>query len=484
MPNLMWLFVVPFIAALILFLCAYCSARNIKALAVTLSLIPLAIVLYNTSHWIGSEVRYDWLPALSISFHLSIDSLSLVFLYLTAIIVPISLAAVDEEHVPLANMFYGLILFLEGLLIGFFTTRDLALFTVFWEAMLLPLYFVISLWGGSKRKHAALQFLIYMIAGSALLVAAVLALYFTSGQSTFDMDVLAKTSYLTPYAPWICGVFLLAFAVKTPLFPFHAWLPDAYTQAPIAGTILLSAILSKAGIYGFLRVGMEQFPQLMQSFGPLLMGFAIAGVFYGGFSAWGQRDYKRLVAYSSLSHVNFILAGVFIWDQAAHTGAVLQSVNHAVTIAGLFLVAKWLEDRIGTTEIAKGGGLAKYLPQLCWLTFIFVLASVALPSTNNFVGELLIFFGLFGKNPMLTALLGLSIILSAIYMLRFMQKLYFGHPHQDNHFSNDIHWKEFALALPLIVLIFWVGIYPKPLLHQAATAAEKISSYATPQVPQ
>lgn len=472
----MWLFVIPFFASLIAFFLPEISGKNKKWIAVALSLLPLALLVCNFKNWIGSHVEYAWLPVLSIEFYLRVDALSLVFLFLTAAIIPISLLAMPSKSLSFPNMFYGLILLLQGLLIGFFTSRDLALFTLFWEAMLLPLYFLISLWGGPKRQYAAIKFLIYMIAGSVLMVAAILALFLAdasaSGQGSFNFDHLAKVSAGAPHAVWLFAIFMLAFAVKTPLFPFHAWLPDAYCQAPIAGTILLSAILSKAGIYGFLRIGTEFFAPFLKEWGLLLLGLAIAGVLYGGLAAWMQKDFKRLIAYSSFSHVNFVLVGVFVGSQVAREGAILQALNHGITIAALFLVAGWLEQRLGSTQMGNVGGLAKFMPRLCWLTLFFVVSSIALPGLNNFVGEILILFGLFGLNPWLAALLGLSIILSVIYMLNWMQNIYFKAPTFYQETWVDIKGKEWAVALPLVLLMLWIGIYPAPVLKQIEPAAE------------
>lgn len=479
MQKLMWLSIIPFLSSIAAFLCPSFSDKNKKNFALILSLIPLVLLLsFSASNWIGSAVNFPWLSPLSIEFFLEVDSLSLLFLYLTAILVPISLLSVRTYELPFPNTFYGLVFLLQGLLIGFFTARDLVLFVIFWEAMLFPLYFIITLWGKEERRTAALKFIIYMIAGSSLMVIAVLGLYFSSlsqGIGTFNLDHLAKIVSQTPSAPWIFAIFVLAFSVKTPLFPFHAWLPDAYYQASTPGTILLSSLLSKAGIYGFLRIGIGLFPELMKEWSPLLLGFAIAGVLYGGLAAWMQKDYKRLIAYSSFSHVNFILAGIFVWNEAAHEGAILQALNHGITIAGLFLVSGWLEERLKSTEMSPFGGLAQYLPQLCWLTMIFVLSSVALPGTNNFIGELLILFGLFGQYPSSTLFLGLSIILSVIYMLRWMQHVYFESPKAGmaSHL-RDIRIREFLIASPLVALIFWIGIYPDPMLKHVMAAQKSM----------
>lgn len=478
MNSLFGFFLLPFLMSLLILLLPSGSKRVLKNVAVVLSLLPLVWLLYNHSNWIGTSVEHAWLPTLSIDFYLKIDALSLLFLYLTAIIIPISLLAMPSIMLTSPRVFYSLILFLQGLLIGFFTSRDLALFTIFWEAMLLPLYFVINLWGGPKRQMASLKFLIYMLAGSVFMVAAVLALYFaaatTSGTGTFNLDALAAISSSAPYASVLFAIFLLAFAVKTPLFPFHAWLPDAYYQAPVAGTILLSALLSKAGIYGLLRIGIGLFPTQMQAWSPILLGLAIFGVLYGGLAAWMQKDYKRLIAYSSFSHVNFILAGLFVWNQTAQSGAILQALNHGITITALFLVASWLEMRIGTTAIGHDHGLAKFLPKLCWLTLFFVLSSVALPGTNNFVGELMILLGLFSQSPWLAAILALSVIVSVIYMLRWMQKVYFETPSPFQSAWVDIRTKELVIALPLIALILWIGIYPAPILRQVEASQKSL----------
>lgn len=465
MSLLMLLFLIPFAAAVLAFFLPL--GRQLKVFAFIFSLFPLAMLIFGNEGWIGQTVNHMWFPQISIYFHLHVDALSLLFLFLTAIVIPIAILATNDASLERPHAFYALIFGLEGLLFGFFTARDLALFTVFWEAMLLPLYFLISFWGGETRQKTALKFLVYMVAGSALMIAAVLALYlasFTIVQGgTFNLDVLQKVAHTAPHAAWICAIFLLAFSVKTPLFPFHAWLPDTYCEAPVGGTILLSAILSKAGVYGIVRIGIELFPSLMEAWEPLLLGLAIAGTLYAALAAWRQSDYKRLIAYSSLSHVNFVLAGLFVWDLTAHTGAILQAFNHGITIAGLFLVAGWLEERIGSTSIERATGLAKNLTRLCWLTLFFVLSSVALPGLNNFIGELLVLFGLFKQNPWLAFILGLTVIFSVIYMLRWMEKMYFGKPNSIP--GKDIGWCQLAIASPLVALILWVGIYPTPLLR-------------------
>ncbi len=458
------LLILPFILAGIFWLAPKISSHAFRWMALLCSLLPLLVLIMNHDQAVGAELNYPWFSAVPIAFHAKVDALSLLFLYLTALIVFFSICSVDDKVLAAPKFFYFLVFLLEGLLFLFFTMRDLVFFTIFWEAMLLPLYFLINVWGGHKREAASLKFLIYMIAGSALLVFAVLTLYLAGGK-TFDIDQLAAVTSSLTFAPIACAIFLLAFAVKTPLFPFHGWLPDAYCQASTPATILLAGILSKAGIYGIFRIGFELFPLLLKEWSPVLLALSIAGVFYGGLSAWMQHDFKRLIAYSSFSHVNFILVGLFVWDATARTGALLQVFNHGITITALFLVAGWLEQRLQTTSLLNVSGLTQFLPHLSWLTLFFVLASVALPGTNNFVGELLILYGLFVTDPWVAGGLALSVILSVIYMLRWMQKMYFEGPTFFQEKWVDIGGREMAIAAPLIALVLWVGIYPNPLIN-------------------
>lgn len=476
MTQLMLLFCTPLIASVLITFLWRLSSTAVQKLAFVASMIPLLLLLYGGSTWIGTTVSYPWITALPITFHLAIDSLSLLFLYLVACVVPVAIVAAPVSTLP--NAFFGLILFLEALLIGFFTARDLVVFVVFWEAMLIPLYLIIAFWGGQQRRAAAMRFLIYMIAGSVFLVAALLTLYFlpqgTAPQGTFDIDALAKIVSQQPLSYWVGAAFLLAFVVKTPLFPFHAWLPDAYCQAPLGGTILLSALLSKAGIYGILRIGLGLFPTLIARWSSALIALAVVGVLYGALVAWRQQDFKRLIAYSSFSHVNFVLVGLFVSNETAYIGSILQAINHGVTITGLFLVAGWLEQRLHSTALSKAGGLAKPLPYLCWFSLVFALSSVALPGTNSFVGEILIFLGLFRLQPWMTALLATSVILSAVYMLHWMQALFFGPQRSTSSTYRDLSVKEGLVLIPLVAAVVGLGLYPTPLLDQATPYAQSL----------
>ncbi len=473
MPYLMSLFFLPLVSALLMGFLKGITRQQQQWLAFLLSLLPLAFLLGSYPHWLGAEERYPWFPFLSIEFSLKVDFLSLLFLYLTAIVTPISILSLNPGKINRPHYLYSLILFLQGLLIGFFTANDLVVFTVFWEAMLFPLYFIISIWGGVNRKNAAFKFIVYLIAGSSLMIIGLLALYYSAGLETFAIDQLSNDSMI--YSPWVFAVFALAFAVKAPLFPFHGWLPDSYYEAPIPGSILLAGLLSKASIYGFLRVGIGLFPSHMIEWSSIFLWLAIIGVFYGGLVAWMQDDFKKVIAYSSFSHVNFILVGIFAWSQISQSGAVMQAFNHGITITALFLIVGWLYERVNTTDLNTFGGLARYFPQLCWITLFFVLSSIALPGLNNFIGEIMILWGLFISQPFPAALLASTVILSALYMLKWMQQIYFGRPSQLSFMYRDISKKEIAICLPLILIILGVGVYPAPIITKIKPSEHAIA---------
>jgi NADH-quinone oxidoreductase subunit M len=474
MLALLLLFLIPFFMAVIVLGCAKLLAVNIRNIAFIASLVPLVFLVLGADHWYMSSFDHPWLPTLGVRFHLAVDNLSLIFLYLVNIIIPITVVSMRPQTIRHASVFYALILLLQGLLIGFFTAGDLLLFTFFFEALLLPAYFLISGWGDDQKENAAFTFIIYMIAGSALMIAGVLSLYFSA--STFDIVALTKTAQSVPLAAPIAFVFLLAFAVKTPMFPLHGWLIKSYYHAPVAATILLSALLSKAGIYGIIRVSMGLFPNLMQQWSPILLTLSIVGVLYGALAAWAVSDYKKVIAYSSFSHVNFILVGLFAYNEMATSGAIFQAVNHAITITGLFLVAAWLETRLNTTHFGKTTGLARYMPKLAWLTLFFILSSVALPGLNNFISEAMLLYGLFQVNMWRALVVGLTIILSVMYMLRWFHVVYFNEPSKLRSDYRDISRNELLIALPLVVLIIWLGLYPKPVLTHVVAATTNIQT--------
>lgn len=447
---------------------------TLKRTAILLSILPLFLFLYFWIYDLRPQIDRPWIPSLGIHFALSIDSLSLIFIVLTTLITPLAILVSDEHKIQNPLAFYGSILILELMLLGFFCAADLILFAFFWEGMLIPIYILLVCWGDEEREKTGMKFLLYTLSGSVLMIIAILSLYFLNPAHDFLISAIAAHAAQSAYTPYLCAIFLLAFAVKTPLFPFHGWLPDAYCRSPLPVTILLSAVLSKAGIYGFLRIGPTFFFAQIETWSPFLLTLSIGGVIYGAFAAWMQADFKRLIAYSSLSHVNFILAGIFVQQKTAATGAILQSLNHALTVAALFIAADWVERRIRTTSIHKCGGLCLYMPKLCWMTLFFVLASIGLPGLNNFVGEILILFGFVVKRPWTAPIIATTLILSAVYMLRWMQQLYFGPPHLAEHAKNDLSKKELLIGLGLATAVLFLGIRPGPLLDQAHSAMQTI----------
>lgn len=452
MSSLFLLFFLPFALSLGAFL--FKPSRKVAIMA---GVLPLFLLLLQHSHWLGLNISFSWFAPLSVAFSLAIDAPTLLFLYLTAFIIPAALYLAPEDDDR--YLFYGLVFALEWLLFGFFMAQDLALFIVFWEAMLFPLYFILCLKGEGDRHKTAFTFLLFMFSGSVFMIAGAIALYLSSG--TLDLGSLSSSTALSP---WISLAFLLAFAVKTPLFPLHSWLPVTYFKAPFSGTILLAALLSKAGIYGLFRLHSIVILPLAP-WQPLLLTLALAGVFYGAFAAWREADFKRLLAYTSFSHVNFILAGLMVERSLAHTGALLQAFNHGVTITALFLVAWWLKERLGTTSFPSWGGYGALFPRLCWLTLFFILSAVALPGTNNFIGEIAILLGIFQSAPWHAAFLAASVIFSVVYLLRWMQKLYFGTGALASESAADITKTEMVIALPFILLILWLGFYPMAILQ-------------------
>ncbi len=410
-----------------------------QKLAFFFSLVPLTLLLSGQTE----SVQENWFLGETVKFHLALDTLSLVFVYLVAILIPICILVQESK--------FCLTLLLQGLLIGFFSAQDLMFFTFFFEAILIPLFFMLQ---------RPFKFIIYMIAGSSLMILGALSLYLAA--NSFDLTYLKEHAERIAHAEIYAFIFLLAFAVKTPLFPLHGWLADSYTLAPTSATILLSSLLSKAGIYGIIRIAFGLFPTIMSLWNPVLLLFAIGGVLYGAFAAWGQNDYKRLIAYSSLSHVNFILVGLFAGTLIGLQGAIFASVNHSITIAGLFIVSGWLEMRLGTTTLAGASGLTATMPKLSWITLFFILSSVALPGLNNFISEIMVLYGLFQISFWQTLLVGTTVIFSVIYMLKWFHTVYFNAP-QHNGYS-DIQAKEVLILTPLIVLILVLGIYPSIVL--------------------
>lgn len=435
------------------------------------------------------EERGAWVPAAGIGFHLGVDGLSVSLVALVTVLVPVAIAASADQVRERAKGFVLTLLLLEAGLLGTFLAQDLVLFYVFWEAMLIPMYFLIALWGGPARRPAAIKFLLYTMAGSALMLLAIVAVYFQGGRvlgtPTFDLPALIvrPLGWSPAVEALLFGAFAAAFAIKMPVWPLHAWLPDAYAEAPPAVTVLLAGLMAKAGAYGLLRFCLPLFPDAVRSWGPLLAVLAVIGILYGGAVAWVQGDLRRLLAYGSLSHMGFILLGIAALDVQSVQGSVVQMINHGVSTGALFVVAGMLIARTGQSRTDAYGGLAAATPSLAAVTLIVVASSLALPGTNGFIGEFLILLGTFRTHPAYAALATFGIVVAAAYLLAFVGRIFHGPLRAELRGLPDLRPRDYAILAPLVALIFWVGLVPGPLLDRSEATVRAVLRPSTTSTP-
>jgi len=357
--------------------------------------------------------------------------------------------------------YYVTILLLQMAMIGVFCATDLFLFYLFWEAMLIPMCLIIGVWGGPRRIYATLKFFVYTMAGSVLMLIAILYLYFMGGE-TFNLFVLLQSDIAPQVQVFLFLAFALAFAIKVPMFPFHTWLPDAHVEAPTAGSVILAGVLLKMGTYGFLRFAMGLFPYAAFKFTPVFMWLAVIGIIYGALVAMMQKDIKKLVAYSSVSHLGFVMLGLFAMTYQSVSGGVLQMINHGLSTGALFLMVGILYERRHTRMIADYGGIAKTIPAFSVIFMIVTLSSIGLPGTNGFIGEFQILIGTFGVYPWLAILASTGVIFAACYMLWMFQRVFFNKiTKEENKKIEDLNRREWIYLLPIILFIFWIGLYPK-----------------------
>ena len=412
------------------------------------------------------QERRPWLPTLGIGYHLGVDGISLLLVLLTTFLMPLTLLASWHSIEKRWKEFAVTMLLLETGMLGVFVALDLFLFYVFWEAMLIPMYLIIGIWGGTNRVYAAVKFVLYTLAGSVLMLVAILALFFqhgaATGNYTFDLPLLAQ--YVLPGGQTQNLLFLafaLAFAIKVPLFPFHTWLPDAHVEAPTAGSIILAGVLLKIGTYGFLRFCLPLFPQASMTWAPWLFALSIIGIIYGAWISTVQADIKKLVAYSSVSHLGFVVLGLFTLTPQGMVGGIIQMVNHGLSTGALFLMVGMIYERRHTRLIADFGGLWKVIPAFSVLFLIVCLSSLGLPGLNGFVGEFLILLGTFQVHRLAAALATSGIIFAAVYLLWMYQRVCFGElTSEANRRLRDLSPREWAVLLPVLLFIVWIGVYP------------------------
>jgi NADH-quinone oxidoreductase subunit M len=419
------------------------------------------------------ETEHSWISSLGISWHLGLDGISLFLVVLTGLLFPIALLATDPDHD--AKAYFGWLLALEAGLMGAFVALDLFVFFVFFEIVLVPMYFLIGGWGHGNRVYAANKFFLYTMLGSAFMLVGILSLVFIVGDATgtltFDLvqlsEVTTDAAVLAPTtATWIFVSFAIAFAVKVPLFPLHTWLPDAHTEAPTAGSVILAGVMLKLGTYGFLRFAITLFPDAAVDLAPILLTLGVIGIIYAAVVATVQKDLKRLVAYSSVAHLGFIVLGTFAFTSQGVQGSVLQMVNHGLSTGALFLLVGMIYERRHTRQISELGGLQKPAPVLAFVFTIVMLSSIGLPGLNGFVGEFLILIGSFATARWWTVVATSGVILAALYLLWAYQRVFQGPAEGDNADMADMNRRDVLVMVPLVGLIVFLGIYPKPVLER------------------
>ena len=472
-----------------LFVLLQSEARAVWRAAFIFSLIPLAISLYlfaafdttNSGFQFVEQAR--WIPHFGISYHLGIDGISLFLVILTSLLISLSLlysAGGDIDNRPREFCFFMLVL--ESGLLGTLLAIDLFLFYVFWELMLVPMYFLIGIWGHGRKIYATFKFVLYTMLGSLLMLVAILYLVGAarahSGHLSFDLLALYNVPLSTAEARWLFAGFALAFAIKVPMWPVHTWLPDAHTEAPTAGSVILAGVMLKMGTYGFLRFAIPLFPGVAIEAAPLLMTLAIIGIIYGALVAMVQADLKRLVAYSSVSHLGFVMLGIVALDRQGVDGAVYQMLNHGVSTGALFLLVGMLYMRRHTREIHEFGGLWKSVPIYAAIFMVVMLSSIGLPGLNGFVGEFLILLGAFLSKSVAAEIAVAGVILSALYMLYAYERVMFGPITKAvNATIRDLDAREISVMVPLIALVLLMGLYPKLLLTRIEPSVDAMLSH-------
>jgi NADH-quinone oxidoreductase subunit M len=486
MLTLSWL--VPLAGAIGLLFVANADGRRdglIRWLSLGVTLATFAATLAIWAGFDGSSPdfqfveRVPWIPAFGIDYYVGVDGVSLLLVVLTAFLSPIALLSSWGSIERKVKEFSIFMLALEAAMIGVFISLDLFLFYVFWDAMLVPMYFLIGIWGYDQRIYAAIKFMLYTMAGSVLMLVAILGLAWlhndATGAYSFDLLRLYDLEIAPATQRWLFLAFTVAFAIKVPLFPFHTWLPDAHVQAPTAGSVILAGVLLKMGTYGLLRFSFPLFPDAAAYFAPTLALLAVIGIIYGALVAMVQPDMKKLVAYSSVSHLGFVVLGICAMNTQGIEGALYQMLAHGVSTGGLFLLVGMLADRRHTRLISEFGGLKAVMPRLTAVFLIITLASIGLPGLNGFIGEFLIMLGAFRWDPRFVVFAGVGVILSAVYMLWMVQRVYYGDvTHEENATLPDLLPREWAAAVPLCATAVVMGVFPTLFLRPMESSVEAL----------
>lgn len=468
-PILSFLIFSPVIGALLLLLMKRSQEAAIKWASLFISLasflfsIPLFMAFDKSTHLMQFVERHEWIPSFNINYYIGIDGISILFVLLSTLVTVLCVLISWNSIKTKAKEFYVALLLMEGAMIGVFCALDFFLFYIFWEAMLIPMYLLIGVWGGPNRIYAAIKFFLYTLVGSVLMLVGIIVLYFNAGH-TFDILQLMNRTYPYYLQFWLFWAFFSSFAVKVPMFPVHTWLPDAHTEAPTAGSVILAAVLIKMGAYGFLRFSIPLFPQASKAMTPVMLTLSVIAIIYGAIVCLAQTDLKRLIAYSSVSHMGFVTLGIFALNSQGLEGGILQMINHGIVTGALFLSVGIIYDRTHTRQIKDYGGLATVLPVYAGFFMVFTLASIGLPGLNGFIGEFLIILGGFAASKWMGSLAATGVIIGAAYMLWLYQRIFFMETNEKVIGLNDMDMREVLTLMPMVILTFWIGIYPDAFL--------------------
>jgi len=468
-------------------------ARWAKHIALAGSLLELAISVplwwvFQPAGGMQLQVDVPWIPSWGIHYAVGVDGISLFLILLTTFLMPLSILGSYSYITTRERAFYALLLVLTSGMIGVFVALDLFLFYIMWDVMLIPMYFIIGVWGGQNRLYAALKFFVYTFLGSLLMLVAILALVYLVAERTgvysFSyFHLMGNVGELGTVAFWLFGAFFLAFAIKVPIFPFHTWLPDAHVEAPTAGSVILAAVLLKMGTYGFLRFALPLFPRvaLHPAVQTAIVTLSLVGIIYGGLVAMVQPDFKKLIAYSSVAHLGFVMLGIWALTLQSVQGALMVMINHGISTGALFFLVGMLYERRHTRLIEAFGGIAKVVPLFAAVLTIVSLSSIGLPATNGFVGEFLVLLGAFRTYPAAAGIAAVGVIVAAMYLLPALQRVIYNPLDKpENARLTDLSARELAVLLPLVACIVWIGVYPAPLLRRMEPSAQRFIESVRP----
>jgi NADH-quinone oxidoreductase subunit M len=476
-PILSLLIFLPLIGVIPLLILKNDEAAKYWTLVITLVIAVVSLPLYfkfdKTTALYQFGEHHAWIPMWDINYTLGIDGISLLLILLTTLLMPLCVLCSWRYITTRVRPFLACLLIMETSMLGVFMSLDFVLFYILWEAMLIPMYLLIAIWGGPRKVYASVKFFLYTLAGSVLLLVAIIALYLKNG--TFSIPMMMGQDYSSVFQIYVFLAFFLAFAIKVPMFPFHTWLPAAHVEAPTAGSVVLASVLLKMGTYGFLRFCLPITPEASLTFMPFILWLSVAGIIYGGFTALAQQDMKKLIAYSSVGHMGFVTLGIFVFNSQGIEGAILQMINHGVTTGALFIMVGMIYERTHSRELALAAGVGKFMPVYVTFLGFFSLSSLAFPGTNSFIGEFLVLAGAFSKTKIVAACAIPGAVLAAAYMLRMLQKVVWGGTNNpDQSYLSDLNVREIITLAPLLLFVLWIGLNPGPFMDVMHTSVSNL----------